>query len=62
MEKDGADELWHKRLAHMSVKGMTWLAKQSVLSGMDNVDLEKCSHCLVGKQNRVALHQVVENI
>ena len=50
---DGTD-LWHKRLCHMSEKGMTALAKKNVLSGVKNVYLEKCSHCFAGKQNRVS--------
>ncbi|KAL5842405.1 hypothetical protein ACOSQ3_013008 [Xanthoceras sorbifolium] len=54
VEKDGAIELWHKRLSHMSEKGMTSLVKKKMLPGMDEVHLEKCADCLVGKQNRVA--------
>ncbi|KAD4180550.1 hypothetical protein E3N88_29141 [Mikania micrantha] len=46
-------ELWHKRLGHMSEKGMSLLLKRNALSGVRDVHLKKCSHCLEGKQNRV---------
>ena len=48
IEKDSAVELWHKRLSHMSEKGMTILAKKNELSGVDLVHLEKCVDCLAG--------------
>ncbi|GKA50088.1 putative RNA-directed DNA polymerase [Tanacetum coccineum] len=38
---------------HMSEKGMTTLAKRKVISGLETVHLNKCSHCFEGKQNRV---------
>ncbi|KAK0597296.1 hypothetical protein LWI29_023800 [Acer saccharum] len=43
-------ELWHRRLGHVMV-----LAKKNLLSGMKSAPLKKCAHCLVGKQNKVAL-------
>ncbi|KAD5318290.1 hypothetical protein E3N88_18236 [Mikania micrantha] len=46
-------DLWHKRLGHMSEKGMSLLLKRNALSGVRDVHLKKCSHCLEGKQNRV---------
>ena len=50
---DGTN-LWHKRLCHMSEKGMTVLAKKNLLSDVKNAHLQKCSHCFAGKQNRVS--------
>ncbi|GKE63587.1 retrovirus-related pol polyprotein from transposon TNT 1-94, partial [Tanacetum coccineum] len=47
-------ELWHKRLGHMSEKGMSILSKKNVLSGVHDINLKKCSHCLAGKQTRRA--------
>ncbi|GJR64775.1 putative RNA-directed DNA polymerase [Tanacetum coccineum] len=47
-------ELWHKRLCHMSEKGMSILSKKNVLSGVHDINLEKCSHCLAGKHTRLA--------
>ena len=46
--------LWHKRLCHMSEKGMSILVKNNVLSGVKSAKLEKCAHCLAGKQKRVS--------
>ncbi|KAJ0865779.1 putative RNA-directed DNA polymerase [Helianthus annuus] len=47
-------ELWHKRLGHMSEKGMHILLKRNALPDLTNVHLKKCSHCLAGKQRRVS--------
>lgn len=47
-------ELWHKRLAHMSEKGLSVLAKKNLLSGMNDAHLRRCTHCLAGKQNKVS--------
>ncbi|GJS33328.1 retrovirus-related pol polyprotein from transposon TNT 1-94 [Tanacetum coccineum] len=47
-------ELWHKRLGHMSEKGMSILSKKIMLSGVHDINMEKCSHCLAGKQTRLA--------
>jgi len=46
--------LWHQRLSHISEKGLNCLAKKDVLSGLKNAELEKCSHCMVGKQTKVS--------
>ena len=46
--------LWHRRLGHISEKGLNCLAKKDVLVGLRNVELEKCSHCMAGKQTRVS--------
>jgi len=46
--------LWHWRLGHISEKGLNCLAKKDVLVGLRNAELEKCSHCMAGKQTRVS--------
>nr|KYP34066.1 Retrovirus-related Pol polyprotein from transposon TNT 1-94 [Cajanus cajan] len=45
--------LWHRRLSHISEKGLNCLAKKDVLQGLKSEKLEKCSHCMAGKQTRV---------
>ncbi|GKF23821.1 retrovirus-related pol polyprotein from transposon TNT 1-94, partial [Tanacetum coccineum] len=45
--------LW-KRLGHMSEKGMSILSKKNVLSGVHDISLKKCYHCLPGNQTRRA--------
>ena len=54
LEKDDHCALWHKRLGHMSEKGMTVLVKKKLLKGVKGVHIKKCSDCLAGKQHRVA--------
>ena len=46
--------LWHRRLSHISEKGLDCLAKKDVLPGLKSAELEKCSHCMAGKQIRVS--------
>nr|KYP52474.1 Retrovirus-related Pol polyprotein from transposon TNT 1-94 [Cajanus cajan] len=46
--------LWHRRLAHISQKGLNCLAKKNVILGLKSAELEKCSHCMDGKQTRVS--------
>ncbi|RDY10773.1 hypothetical protein CR513_04650, partial [Mucuna pruriens] len=44
--------LWHQRLSHINEKGLNCLAKKDMLLGLKNAELEKCSHCMAGKQTR----------
>mgnify|MGYP002775888827 CR=1 FL=1 len=46
---DSSGELWHKRLGHMSDKGMYILANQKLLQEVKGVHLERCLDCLVRK-------------
>ena len=54
VESDKSSMLWHKRLRHISEKGLNVLAKRKFLSNFISAKLEKCEHCLDGKQNRVS--------
>ena len=54
VESDKSSMLWHKRLRHISEKGLNVLAKRKFLSNFISAKLEKCEHCLAGKQNRVS--------
>ena len=45
--------MWHKRLCHMSVKGIKRLADDNLIQVKD-VHLERCADCLAGKQNRTS--------
>lgn len=42
--------LWHRRLSHISEKGLNCLAKKDVLPGLKGAELEKCSHYMAGQQ------------
>ena len=54
VESDSSSILWHKRLSHISEKGLNVLAKKKLLSNFQSAKLEKCEHFLAGKQNRVS--------
>ena len=49
-------ELWHKRLAHMSLKGMEILSKKNFLPDVAGMNMKPCVDCLAGKQHKVAFH------
>ena len=34
VESEALSEMWHKRLSHMNEKGITYLAKKNLLTGM----------------------------
>ena len=46
---DSVGQIWHKRLGHMSEKGLHLLADQKLLPEVKGVHLEKCVDCLVRK-------------
>ncbi|CAH9144261.1 unnamed protein product [Cuscuta epithymum] len=54
VEEEISPNLWHRRLGHLSVKGLTTLAKKEVISMGKGVALDPCEHCLFGKQHRVS--------
>ena len=53
-ENEASAELWHKRLGHMSEKGMHALARKDYLPELKGITLKPCEHCFAGKQHRVA--------
>jgi transposase InsO family protein len=57
VENETSTELWHKRLRHMSEKGLQVLAKKQLLPNIKGTSLMPCTHCLVGKQIRVSFHK-----
>ena len=58
VENDNAMELWHKRLGHMSEKGLSVLSKEAI-PGISGLHLQKCVHCFAGKQHRVSFKSSV---
>ena len=46
--------LWHKRLGHMSEKGLNELSKQNLLDGDQVNKIEFCENCILGKQHRLS--------
>ena len=53
-EKSSSIELWHKRLGHISEKGLHSLAHKDLLSEVKGMTFRLCVDCLAGKQHKVA--------
>ena len=47
----------HKRLGHISEKGLHILAQKQLLPDVKGKPLHSCAHCLAGKQHRVAFQR-----
>nr|CAN77981.1 hypothetical protein VITISV_043416 [Vitis vinifera] len=56
VENEASTELWHKRLSHISEKGLQVLTRKKFLP-IKGTSLLPCTHCLSGKQSRVAFHK-----
>ena len=50
IEGETSIDLWHKRLGHMSEKGIDVLVKKNVFPKLKGTHLNKCVHCMLGKQ------------
>ena len=51
IEKEGnSTNLWHKRLGHMSERGLKILVGKNLLPGLKSHELNFCEHCIYGKQ------------
>ena len=57
VDDDTSPNLWHKRLAHMSKKGLQILAKQSLIPMAKGKSLNPCDYYLFGKQHRVSFQK-----
>ena len=57
VDDDTSLDLWHKRLAHMSEKGLQLLAKQSLIPMAKDKSSNPCDYCLFGKQHRVSFQK-----
>ena len=57
-QDDSTLDLWHRRLAHMSEKGLQILAKKkSFIPFAKVMPLNSCDYCLFGKQHKVSFHR-----
>ena len=45
--------MWHKKLGHMSEKGLKVLSNQKLLHGLTKATLPFCEHCVTSKQHRL---------
>ena len=55
-QEDSSPNLWHRRLAHMSEKGLQILAKMSLIPFAKGTSLNPCDFYLFGKQYRVSFN------
>ena len=55
-QEDSSPNLWHRRLVHMSEKGLQILAKKSPIPFAKGTSLNPCDFCLFGKQHRVSFN------
>ena len=46
--------LWHRRLGHMSEKGMKMLLSKGKLLKLKSIDFDMCESCILGKQKNVS--------
>ena len=46
--------LWHRRLGHMSEKGMKMLLSKGKLPELKSIDFDICESCILGKQKNVS--------
>ena len=46
--------VWHRRLGHMSERGLQLLSNKDLLPGFKSVPLEFCEDCIYGKQRRIS--------
>ncbi|RVW38125.1 Retrovirus-related Pol polyprotein from transposon TNT 1-94 [Vitis vinifera] len=44
--------LWHRRLGHMSEKGMKMLLSKGKLPELKSIDFDMCESCILGKQKK----------
>lgn len=54
-------KLWHKRLGHVSERGLNELAKRSAFDDSKSVKLELCDHCVLSKAKKHSYKKEVHN-
>ena len=57
VDDDTSPDLWHKRLAHISEKGLQLLAKQSLIHMAKDKSSNPYDYCLFGKQQRISFQK-----
>lgn len=51
--------MWHRKLGHMSERGLKILSDRKLLPGFTSVNLPFCEHCVTSKQHRLAFGRSV---
>ena len=57
--QEEATMTWHRRLGHMSERGLKVLAERNLLPGLKAVNLPFCEHCVTSKQHRLKFARVI---
>lgn len=52
-KNDDSFEIWHKRLGHMSQRGIDHLAKKNLFPRINGIPLKSCVDCIASKQNYI---------
>ena len=50
--------LWHRRLGHLSEKGMKMLLSKGKLPELKSIDFDMCESCILGKQKKVSFLKI----
>ena len=50
--------LWHRKLGHMSEKGMKMLLSKEKLPELKSIDFDMCESCILGKQKNVSFLKI----
>lgn len=51
---DMETSLWQRRLGRLNEKWFNYLVRKDILIRLNKENLEKCSHCMTGKETRVS--------
>ena len=46
--------LWHRKLGHMSEKGIKMLLSKGKLPELKSIDFDMCENCILGKQKNMS--------
>jgi len=54
VEVDNSSSLWHRRLGHMSEKGMKLMISKCKIPNLKHVDIGPCEHVSLESRKRLA--------
>ena len=49
---------WHRRLGHMSEKGMNMMLERGMLHGLTSLEMSQCEDYILGKKMRVSFSKI----
>lgn len=52
--EEPATDSWHKRLGHVTERGLKILAEKNLLPVIKSTEFKFCEHCIMGTQKRVS--------